>query len=80
MVKHGSVYAVLEGTRKGNFLVVINTYSHKFDFLALPSMSPVTITTEDIAEGIQKKILEHVEKLPDDIYNLCIAQYEKSNS
>ena len=80
MVKHGSVYAVLEGTRKRNFLVVINTHSHKFDFLALPDMSTVTITREDVDEGIQKKILEHVENLPDDIYNLCIAQYEKSNS
>ena len=80
MVNHGSVYAVLEGTRKGDFLVVVNTYSHKFDFLALPSMEPVTIARDDVDEGIQKKILEYVEKLPDDVYNVCIAQYEKSNS
>jgi hypothetical protein len=80
MIKQGSMVAVVHGTMKGKFLVLVKKYTDQYHFLSLPDMEVMKIPVTDVDEGLEKKVLDIVEVLPDEVYNLCIAQYEKSNS
>ena len=44
-------------------------------FRAFPEMDLYNIPINDVHDGIKKGIIDHVEKLPDEIRKLCYAEY-----
>lgn len=77
---NGRCYAITQGKYKGNFFVYMQHDSDTFNFLSLPDMDCVEIPADVFKQGIQSKIVDHIEVLPDNIYNLCKAQYNEART
>ena len=76
----GSIYAVLGGKYLGKTLVYIKRDKQKRCFLSLPEMENHDIPEDIFRHGLKLEILEKIEKLPTDIFNICKAQYEKNTN
>lgn len=72
------MFAIKEGDHKGKFAVCIEPTKSVFKFLFLPEMEPYDVPFKDVSRGFDSRMLDFVEKLPDDIFSLCRAQYEKN--
>ena len=48
-----------------------------YKFLSLPSMEQRDVPKDKFYDGINNKIIESVETLPKNIYQICEAQYKK---
>lgn len=77
-ISPGQVYAVLKGTMIGSNLVIIGEIDSKFTCLNLPEMDSIEVPKKDMLDGIEHKILELLETIPDDIMDTCIKQHEKN--
>lgn len=77
---HRKIFAIRQGTRKGEFFVYISESDEDYNFLILPEIDTVTVKKPEFDHGLNKKIVEVVEKLPDNIYQICCAQYNESKS
>ena len=73
------LYAVTGGKYLGKFFVYMESKDSTITFLELPSMSVVDVPKEKVTYGIENDILDPVKKLPNDVYNVCKAQYETIN-
>ena len=51
-----------------------------FYFLSLPDNTPVDVPAEVFLQGMKSKIVEHIEKLPYNVYEICKAQYNETKS
>ena len=78
-IQPGAVFAIHEGDHKGKFAVCIKPDRKKFQFLFLPGLEPYDISTKDVREGFSKKVIDFVEVLPSDVFQICQAQYAKNN-
>ncbi len=79
--KHArKIYAVREGTYKGNFIVYISTAENSLNFLVLPDNDVMSIPEKEFEQGIQNKIVDYIEKLPHNVYEICCAQYNESKA
>lgn len=79
--KHArKIYAVREGTLKGNFIVYISTTENSLNFLVLPDNDVMSITEKEFEQGVQNKIVDYIEKLPHNVYEICCAQYNESKA
>ena len=76
----GSIYAITAGKYLGTTLVYIKKDKNYRCFLTLPDMKNHDITEEDFRHGLDIEVLDKIEKLPEDIYNVCKAQYEKNTN
>jgi len=38
------------------------------------------VPTQEFEDGIDKKIVDPVEKMPLEVFNICVAQYRKSET
>ena len=74
------IYAVREGTYKGNFIVYINTNGEDYNLLMLPFNEPLTMSQNEFNSGIENKIVDYIEKLPHNVYQICCAQYNESKA
>jgi hypothetical protein len=74
------IYAVREGTYKGNFIVYINTTGDDYNFLMLPYNEPLTMSQSEFETGVEKKIVDYIERLPHNVYQICCAQYNESKA
>ena len=77
-IKPGSVFAVIGGTHKANFIVCVDEYPDSYGFLFLPNLEAHHINSKDVVDGIKTKILDLIEILPPDVFTICKAQYEKN--
>lgn len=77
---HRCCFAITEGTHKGNFFVYIGHDKDRFEFLSLPENHAVTVPVKDFLEGLDKKIVDRIEKLPHNVYEICIAQYNEAKA
>jgi hypothetical protein len=75
-----SIYAVRQGTHKGHFFVYISTVDDKHNFLVLPDNTTESVDVKEFEEGINKKIVDYIEKLPNNVYEICCAQYNESKA
>ena len=75
-----TIFAVSEGSYKGEFFVYINKTDETFYFLSLPNNDPVQISVKDFTDGLDKKIIEPIEKLPSKVYEICVAQYNEAKA
>jgi hypothetical protein len=74
------IYAIREGSYKGNFFVYIGQDDKNYNFLCLPDNEPVEVPKEKFNKGIQEKIVDYIEKLPHNVYEICCAQYNESKA
>lgn len=79
-VKTRGIFAVSEGSYKGEFFVYINEVNEQYHFLSLPDNNPVAVPIEEFKIGIDKKIIEPLEKLPSNVYEICVAQYNEAKA
>ena len=75
--KQRSVYAVTTGTYIGEFFVYIETTDNKHYFLSLPDMIVRCINQDDFESAEDNKVLDRVEKIPSNVFKICIEQYKK---
>jgi len=74
--KERSIYAVLQGSYKGEWLVPVSYIPDHTVFFSLPDRHIRTIPNKEIQLGLQNKILEVAEILPKNIYNNCLEEYK----
>ena len=74
------IFAVREGTHKGSFFVYISTTEDEYNFLVLPDNTVENIKIEQFKQGVSKKIVDYIEKLPNNVYEICRAQYNESKA
>jgi len=74
------IFAVREGTYKGNFIVCVNVSDEKYDFLMLPHNESISMSRDDFDTGIKNKIVDVIEKLPHNVFEICCAQYNESKA
>ena len=79
-ITSGSIYAVTGGKFLGKTLVYIKKDKDHRCFLTLPDMKNHDMTDETFRHGLDIEALDKIEKLPDDIYKICKAQYEKNTN
>jgi len=77
---HRCCYAITQGSYKGNFFVYIRHDEEKFEFLSLPENHAVSVPTKEFTEGIMNKIVDRIERLPHNVYEICIAQYNEAKA
>lgn len=58
----------------------MNHDEDNFNFLSLPENQPVKIPTPVFKQGLKSKIVEHIEKLPYNVYEICVAQYNETTA
>ena len=68
-------YAVQHGHYVGEMLVYMEKDDKNFYFLSIPKNINREVHKDRFFFGVNNKILEEVEKLPNDIYSLLKAQY-----
>ena len=73
-------YAINHGTYKGNFFVYMNHTDLEFNFLRLPDNLPVTVPADVFKQGQKNKIVDRIEKLPYNVYEICVAQYNEAKA
>jgi len=73
--KNRRIYVVLEGQYKGEWLVKVREDKNNIMFFSLPDKHIRTIPLDDYNWGIQNKVLEPVDVLPEKVYNVCLAEY-----
>ena len=72
------LYAVTGGKYLGELLVFIEAQENAYTFLTLPEMKNRTIPQEKFKFGLTEKIVDVVEKLPVDVFEVCRVQYTKN--
>lgn len=50
------------------------------NFLVLPENDAVSMTIKEFEQGIQNKIVDCIEKLPHNVYEICCAQYNEAKA
>jgi len=70
-------YGVIHGQYRGEILVYIRpTRDEKsYEFLSTPKMVSRLVPIESFENGIKESIIEFIEVLPDDVYNVCLEQF-----
>jgi hypothetical protein len=46
----------------------------------LPYNDAITINKTEFESGLEKKIVDYIEKLPNNVYEICCAQYNESKA
>lgn len=76
--KKGCVYAITKGKFIGELFVYIEQKQTDFMFLSLPTMAIRDVPQDKFDMGLKSKIIDIVEKLPKEVYTVCINQYRKN--
>ena len=74
--KERSIYVVLQGVYKGEWLVPVSFLPGQTVFFSLPDRHIRTIPNNEIETGLQNKIIDLVDVLPKKVYNSCLAEYK----
>ena len=78
--KLGGIYAVTAGDHVGKNIVLIKESKKQLHFLDLPDMQNFDITRTCFNEGVEHNILDLIEIIPDNVYDVCKKQYEKNSN
>jgi hypothetical protein len=73
-----NLYFVAKGERTGQFLIIIDfdKKTNVYSVLVLPDSEAILITQTEIENGINKKILEFVQELPETIFSDCKTEFK----
>lgn len=69
-------YAVTTGAYVGEILVYVNNDDIDYKFISIPKNINRNIPKDKFDYGIENKIVDIVEKIPKDIYDLLQKQHE----
>jgi len=85
--KERVLYAITNGTYMGVCVVFIRPELHPIDgfYSAMAigdkdfdgGLKAMKIPEKDVTEGIQKKILDKIRRIPPELYHHCIAEYNE---
>ena len=64
--------------KKGEFLVYIDSDELCYNFMQLPDRLPMSLTKNTFKESYKGKVFEYLEQLPEDVYEICIANIHKT--
>jgi len=78
VIKKRELYACSQGDFVGKTFVVINVEGQTVNCLQLPEMKNIKISTESFDNGRNSDIIELVEVLPKDVFEVTAAQYHKN--
>ena len=71
--KERSVYAFTKH-RQGEFILFLERENNDvFKFMQLPDLYPLSLTQEEFTEGLVTKVLDFVEQLPVDVFEVSKA-------
>ena len=72
----GQVYAVGTGIFVGEMFVYVKKDNESYHFLSVPKNINRSVPVDKFEWAITHKIMEYVNRLPSDVYKICIAQYK----
>lgn len=80
-IKYDVLYAVLYGTYTGHFLLFIRKRDKTVDALSIfglgmDNFEPLEIPEKDVIDGLDKKIIEPVKRIPKDLIQLLQAEWK----
>lgn len=73
------VYAITGGLYLGELFVFVKDTDTEHSFLSLPDMKIRNVPFEKFKFGLNEKIIDIVQKLPGDVYSVCVEQYNKNS-
>jgi hypothetical protein len=71
-----SVYAFTKH-RRGDFILFIKEDSEVLEFMQLPDRYQICLTKEEFSEGVKTKLLDFVEQIPKEVFEVAAANIEK---
>lgn len=77
-IKKRELYACSQGDFVGKTFVVISVESQSVNCLQLPEMKNIQIPTDTFDIGRNSDIIELVEVIPKDVFEITAAQYHKN--
>lgn len=75
-----NLYVVNAGSYGGDYLVLMEVNSLSYTFLVLPDMIKRIIEKDVFLNGLEKKVVKFMEKLPNYVYKTCKSQYNSINT
>lgn len=76
-IKRG-IYAIDAGDYAGEFFVYIRKDGDKYSFLSLPKNECRYVPGDALDRGIKSKIITFIQVLPNNIFEVCQAQFNTS--
>ncbi len=76
-----AVYAFTKH-RRGDFILFIKEDSEVLEFMQLPDRYQIMLTKEEFDKGITSKLLDFVEQVPEEVFEVAAANievYQKKN-
>lgn len=70
-----SVYAFTKH-RRGDFLLFVKEDSEVLEFMQLPDRYQIFLTKEEFHEGITTKLLDFIEQIPEEVFEVAQANIE----
>lgn len=77
-LEEGSSYAVQSGDYVGEVFIFVRRTPLTYDFLSIPVMENRYVNEQKMKIGIDEKILDFIEKVPRDVFEVVKAQFEKN--
>ena len=63
--------------RKGDFLLFIKEDAEVLEFMHLPDRFQICLTKAEFTEGVKTKLLDFVEQIPEEVFEVAAANIEK---
>ena len=79
-IKSRELYACSQGDFVGKTFVVINVENQNVNCLQLPELKNIQISTEQFDVGRNSDIIELIEVLPEDVFEVTTAQYHNNEN
>ena len=64
--------------RKGEFLLYVDTEENVHRFMQLPDRYIVNLTAKEFHQGVVEKLLDFVEIIPDDVFEVCKVNIQET--
>ena len=58
----------------------VSEIDDKYNFLVLPYNSTVSVPKDQFEQGVENKIVDYIEKLPNNVHEICCAQYNEAKT
>ena len=62
--------------RRGDFILFIKEDSEVLEFMQLPDRYQVCLTKKEFREGVTTKLLDFVEQIPEEVFEVASANIE----
>lgn len=70
------VYAFTE-QRRGDFILFVKEGdTNVLEFMHLPDRYKIYLTKQEFTDGLKSKLLDFVEQIPQDVYNVAVKNIE----